>query len=88
MLPTAASPPNCTSTSGENPTARIDASTPDPTPSMPSMLPMRAVAWVARPDSEPMQSTELTRYPACTRPGAPGEAAAMTPPPKTTPGMA
>ena len=88
MLPTAASPPNCTSTSGENPTARIDASTPDPTPSMPSMLPMRAVAWVARPDSEPDadEMHEVSRL--HTRPAAPVEAAAMKPPPKTTPGMA
>lgn len=88
MLPTAARPPNCTSVSGENPQARSEDSTPDPTPSMPSMFPMRAVAWLASPVSDPMQRTELTRYPACTRPAAPVEAAARKPPPKTTPGMA
>lgn len=85
-VPSVARAPNWVSTSGENPAANKLARTPEPTPRIPSIFPILAVAWEARPEIEPMQSTELTRYPACTRPAAPVEAAARKPPPKTTAG--
>jgi hypothetical protein len=54
---------------------------------MPKIFPCRAVVCDARPEREPIQSRELARYPACTRPAIPVLAAAMYPPAKRTPGM-
>lgn len=87
-VPRVARVPNCVSTSGEKPAARRLARTPEPTPSMPSMLPRRAVVCEARPEREPMQRTDEARYPAWTRPAAPVLAAARKPPPKTAAGTA
>lgn len=74
--PIPATPANCISTAGGKPTAASDARIPELTPNIPRIFPCRAVAWEANPDKEPMHRRLLARYPACTRPAMPVEAAA------------
>jgi hypothetical protein len=55
--PTAAMPPNCAITSGENPAAASDARIPEDTPRIPRRFPVRAVACEARPEIEPAKTS-------------------------------